>query len=254
MPNDCDLFTHSFSFRISIQSDDVEYVNDLCDSEIEEDDEVSRTTECIPPYLLKTVRFKLESENTYAYVGLLPDTDGYGEAVATILFVLVHNGACIMLNRYQMATFFIALRNAGRYFMLGYHVFDKQLNDFYTHGRCDVEKVGESPIRFNIIFTNGEYDQTRLNDITEADIMRLLELETVIEGRMYNLKLSIDDVLGVINDCVMKYRHNACKIREDSGRWSQDDIEVELAWNHFTTFSMLVSEFYEHNKENTSYF
>lgn len=205
-----------------------------------------------PPHLLKTHRFELNDWNTYVYCGLLPESSGYGTVFVSPRLVVVHDKYWISLNLHELDTFFTSLRHAGPYDSIGFHAFDGNCENFYINGQCAVVK--ELPNCFNITFTDGEYEQATLIGIPENAIIKLLQLEGVLNGRLFSLRMSVQKVEGIINEAIISCRHNAAKIREISERWMTKRVEVEMAWLHFETFSLLVREFYEANKNNKAYF
>lgn len=209
-----------------------------------------------PPHLFEATPFPLSGSKTYTYCGLSPETDGYGEIVLCSALVVVHNDEWLFLKLDQLSSFFAALRESGpyRYHLIGYHSFSVKHTDFYKNGHCSVEKCSEDPICFNIKFTDGEHEESYLSGVPEEAILTLLRIEAVLEARFTCLKFRNTEATGVINEAVIKYRHNPSKLREESERWTCDKTLVELAWNQFNIFSTLVREFYNANKNNTAYF
>lgn len=205
-----------------------------------------------PPQLIKELRHNLRTGSAYVYTGIRLNTTGYGTAEVSTELVLVCKNEWISLGINQIGTLFAALRKFEAFEYIGYSSFVDKSGDFYLGGRCDVEKCGEGLT--NIAFTDGEHNQTHINGVGDADIIRLLELEAVLDGRLYRLKLKLNDVCGYVDNAVEKYRHNAAEIKEDSRRWCCDSVVVQLAWNLFDTFTLLVHEFCVKNKDNTAFF
>lgn len=206
------------------------------------------------PRLLKSMQFSSGGGCSYVNCGLLPVSNGYAEAVVNTCLVVVHGEDWISLNSNQLGIFFTALRNAGPYALIGFHIFDRNSNDFYLNGRCDIKKIDANPVRFNIKFTDGEYGESYLMGLPEDAIITLLQLEAVLEARLFRLKLCIPKVEGIIGDAVEKYRLKPEKLREHCEKWSASRVEVEMGFAHFDTFKTLVKEFYEKHKENPAYF
>lgn len=205
-----------------------------------------------PPHLLKSINLFLGSNNANVYLGLRPRSNGYGEAIVSVCVVVVHGNEWVELTLDQLPTFFVALRKAGDYANFGIHAFDRPCNDFYINGKCDVIRNGDC---FEITFTDGEYETQVLSAFPEGDLTTLLTMEAVIDGRVFLLtRFESPRAAEALNALVLKFRLEPSKIREAVADYMYNNIDVELAMNHYEFFLTVVKEFFNNNESNKSLF
>lgn len=183
--------------------------------------------------------------------GIYLQASGNGTADVSSRLVVVFNNNWISLNIDEVGTFFKALRQFGSHELVGYSAFNDNSNDFYLGGQCTVTKA--DGCLSNVQFIDGEYEKSNINGMCDADIVRLLELEAPLHSCMISLVMALDDVRGAVDGIVEKYRHNAAQIQEDTN-WRYEPLEMQLAWNLYSTFASIVEEFYEKNKNNRALF
>lgn len=187
--------------------------------------------------------------NGWVEIGLLPESDGYGNANVNICVVVSYNDGWIALKRNQLPNFFINLRNNIQRYIPGRVYYDE--SDDYLNGRFNIERNGDF---FNIIFFDEDNDESYIENFAIEDLIPLLQMESIIAGRVDSISYEMQGVIGVIDETAIKCRHDASSILQLAESWSCDETIVQLAVNHFTFFTGFVAEFFEHNRENNSLF
>lgn len=171
-------------------------------------------------------------------IGLTPDSDGYGNATVSVLAVITYNKGWLALTKCQVADFFIALRKATGREIDEMRVYYDHTND-YLSGTFNISNNGQS---LNIIFTDEENDKTGIIHFMMDDVIALLGMERIIDGRISIINVTRKDVDEAIEILAFKCREYPSEVLELACSKYCDGITVELAVNHFQFFMNFVEE------------
>lgn len=190
----------------------------------------------LPPRLLKCTRLFLPYGYGWIEIGLLPTSDGYGNANVSVVVNIIYGNEWLSLNEIQLAEFFITLREI----------------ESYHDGQCYFNRTEDSLIGkfyinkfddfFKIVFAAEEGDQYIISHFMVDDIIPLLKMEKMIDGKIQAIAITMRDVIGVMEQTALKYRDNAEKIKDLAENWHCDDIIFEIAVNYFHFFVDFVDE------------
>lgn len=96
--------------------------------------------------------------------------------------------------------------------------------------------------QYNIIFTSNEGEVQTIPYFMLEDIMKLVDLQYIIDGRIDLLTFGLREMIEKIEGYVDKYSNDPYKILHDADSWSSDGVIVELACNFIEFFITLVRE------------
>ena len=162
------------------------------------------------------------------------------------MVVIQYEKGWLCLNRRQLAQFFMSVRAAGGYDTTGdrcYYEEDYDGND-YTVGSF---KISGSDEYLDVYFTDSEGCRTSIQKFMRQDIISLLQLESIIDSKIFSMTFIMKDVIGVIEDTAERCREDPTFIKKMAWEWSCNPIILEVAVNHFHFFCTYVSEYIEHN-------
>lgn len=176
--------------------------------------------------------------NGWIDIGFDPISDGDGIPNVQLSVVITYKDGWLALNENQLASFIIALREAGGYENLyGRRYFERSSSADFE--RFEITKIENY---FNIIFVDGDGDTTFINRFMEYDVLGMLKMESIIDSRIETQKLRQSDVVNIIESTAIKCIDNPSKILELAEYKHCDSIILEIAVNHFHFFYSFVEE------------
>lgn len=93
-----------------------------------------------------------------------------------------------------------------------------------------------------IIFASNEGEIQTIPNFKHEDLMKLVDLEIIIDGRIEYINLGLRDIVEKIEGYADKYSDNPERILDVAACWSCDSILVELACNFTQFFVDLITE------------
>lgn len=189
----------------------------------------------LPPVVLNPTRLFIP--NGWIEIGLLPSSDGYGNANVLLVANMIYGDEWISLNDKQLAELFIKIRNIGPYFGSTYG--RRGFYDTYDDPliQIDVQKF-EAFLR--IEFTE-EGEHQVINQFMIDDVTALLKMEKIIQCKMYAINFTMRDVIAIIEETAYNVE-NAEEIKQLCEYSNCNDTVLQLAVNHYHFFTNFVDE------------
>lgn len=190
------------------------------------------------PTLLRSVRLRMI--NGSVDVGYSVRTDGFGNAEVCVTVILNYGSDYIILNEFEMADLFDIVRSVKNYHLIGSYRRIFNGNENSKNGEWTIKKQpGDTYI---VIFTSNEGGIQTIPYFKHEDLMRLADLEMVIDGRMEYMNYGVEEIVERIEGYADKYKDKPSKILDVAACWSCDDLLVELATNFMQVFIEIIEE------------
>jgi hypothetical protein len=196
----------------------------------------------LPPRLLHSTRLFIYSKGmAYVEIGLLPSSDGYGNATCRTTIIIYYHGEWIAFDKEQLSEFFVIVREIGNYHdykEFGHRAYFDRSQDPLI-GSIKIEMIENF---FNIKFTSSEGEEYVINQFMVDDMRHLLRMELPISAKILNTNIGCDDVNKKIEDMAVQCSHNTEEIVKLTEIWGCDGFVFDLAMNHFPFFDQFVCE------------
>ena len=172
-------------------------------------------------------------------------TTGYGGADISIVTNVVFGNQWMCLNQTELGKFYAFLKKCPPF------------SSMAINGTCEDEDCGDSPQffgkfemmnengRFNIIYRGEEGEFQRLNGLTERDVIDIISLNLILEGRQILMTVGMRSLVDDIESKAYEYRRNIELLRDLISVPHYDERIVELVVNHSIFLGELIYEINE---------
>lgn len=173
-------------------------------------------------------------------IGYYPQTDGYGNADVSVRIIINYGREFIVLNESEMTELLDVVENVKYRHSIG----DLQRVFNGKNGGINGEwLIKKQPYdRYIIIFTSNEGENQTIPYFMHEDMMKLIDLKFIIEGRIECMSFGLREIVEKIEGYADKYSNNPYKIFDDADCWFSDRVVVELTCNFMEFFISLITE------------